>query len=63
MSYADTLANQNEFARRALERAAQRNGGQDVPASNPGSVTVANDMPSRAVDRPVPYVGTNGGEK
>jgi hypothetical protein len=52
-----------EFNQRALERAAQRNGGQNIPDAPPASVTGDDSMPSRAVDKPVPYVGTNeGGE-
>jgi hypothetical protein len=42
-----------------LERASQRNGAQNIPASAPSSVTVADPVPSRAVDTPKPYVGTN----
>lgn len=42
----------------ALQRAAQRNGGQNIPVQPPSSVTGADIVPSRAVSTPHPYVGT-----
>jgi hypothetical protein len=33
----------------ALQRASQRNGGQNIPASNPQSVAAGDGVPSRAV--------------
>lgn len=47
----------------ALDRARLRNGNNGViPDYAPSSVTGADMTPSRAVDKPEPYVGTNGGE-
>ena len=43
----------------ALQRASQRNGGQNPPTSTPQSVTAENVVPSRAVNSVGPYVGAN----
>ena len=51
-----------EFNQRALERAAQRNGGQNIPDVAPQSVTGEDDISSQAVNRGEPWVGPNGGE-
>ena len=51
-----------DMHRIALQRAAERNGGQHIPASNPSSV-IADDFPSQAVDVPRRRTGSNeGGE-
>ena len=39
-----------QYADIALQRAAQRNGGQNPPASAPVAVTTENPVPARAVD-------------
>ena len=44
----------------ALERASQRNGGQNIPASPPSSVTGADPVPSRAVNTPVRQITDEG---
>jgi hypothetical protein len=63
MAYGDTLKNQNDFAQIALERARLRNLGNGViAATNPGSVTQSNDMPSRAASGERNPVGSKGGE-
>ena len=62
MSYDNTLKNQNYFAELALARAAQRNGGQNIPATNPTSCTVYDNTSIVAVDKPVRGVGSEGGE-
>lgn len=58
MSDAGAIARNVQHNQIALERAAQRNGGQNIPASPPSSVTGTDSVPSRAVDVPHPYVGT-----
>jgi hypothetical protein len=44
----------------ALQRAATRNGGQHVPASEPQSVVSADITPSMAVDKPVRQITDEG---
>jgi hypothetical protein len=52
-----------EFNQVALDRAAQRNGGQNVPPSPPASVTGVTSGPSSAVDRPQNSMPTQGGRR
>jgi hypothetical protein len=51
MSDPGSVERNAQHAAIALERASQRNGGQNIPASPPESVTAAT-VPSRAVDNP-----------
>jgi len=47
----------------ALDRASQRNGGQNIPASAPASVLGTDSVPSMAVNGPRRRTGTiEGGE-
>ena len=57
----DGAVERNERVNRiALERAAQRNGGQHIPDLAPDRV-VQTDFPSQAVDVPRRQVGSNSG--
>jgi len=61
MSDPGSVERNTQQAAIALQRASQRNGGQNVPSSPPSSVTGADPVPSRAVSTPTPYVGTIDG--
>ena len=60
MSDPGAVARNQQVNQIALERASQRNGGQNIPSQAPSSVTGADPVPSRAVNTPVRQITDEG---